>query len=263
MVPSKRQDCLILEVAVDWRLQCVVAPGGSNNEDIQSRFGRVPVAVDGLILKTSKMQQKLPEDQKTCKSISPVISESQQADSAVYFCALSEPRHILSERNAGWLDHFTVTSAFLLVENQEPLGDSVEMNSSPGLVAAVLLVLGQTHGDSVTQQEGQVTVSAGDSLNVSCTFSASGSLTLFWYVQYPGEGLQLLLRALTSNKKEKKEGFEATYRKDSNSFHLEKTSVQESDSAVYYCALGDTVTETAGGAERKLSSSRGLAAECL
>ncbi|KAK1338827.1 hypothetical protein QTO34_019486, partial [Cnephaeus nilssonii] len=82
------------------------------------------------------------------------------------------------------------------------------MNSSLGLVTVVLLVFGQTRGDSVTQMEGQVTLLEGAPLTVNCTYSATGYPTLFWY----------------------------------------------SDSAMYYCVLGDTVTGTAGGAEHKLGN---------
>ncbi|MBZ3890839.1 T-cell receptor alpha chain V region RL-5 [Sciurus carolinensis] len=111
---------------------------------------------------------------------------------------------------------------------------------------------GRTHGDSVTQTEGKVIMSEGALLTINCTYSASSYPTLFWYVQYPGESLRLLLKAVTANDKVSNKGFEATYNKEATSFHLEKASVQESDSAVYYCALSDTVAETAGGAERKL-----------
>uniref|UniRef100_A0A8C7BTU0 Ig-like domain-containing protein n=1 Tax=Neovison vison TaxID=452646 RepID=A0A8C7BTU0_NEOVI len=107
----------------------------------------------------------------------------------------------------------------------------------------------QTRGDSVTQTEGQVTLLEEASLTVNCTYSALGSLTLFWYVQYPGEGLQLLLKALRGKEKGSNKGFEATYDSDSKAFHLEKGSVQASDSAVYYCALSNTVTGTVGGTD--------------
>ncbi|KAF7476724.1 hypothetical protein GHT09_012165 [Marmota monax] len=127
-----------------------------------------------------------------------------------------------------------------------------KMNASPGLVTVMLLIFGRTHGQSVTQTEGQLTMSEGSILTINCTYSATGYANLFWYVQYPGEGPQLLLKAMKVNDKGSEKGFEATYRKETTSFHLEKASVQESDSAVYYCALGDTVAETAGGAEHKL-----------
>ncbi|OBS79638.1 hypothetical protein A6R68_22160 [Neotoma lepida] len=122
------------------------------------------------------------------------------------------------------------------------------MDSSPGFVTVILLILGRTHGNSVTQTGGQVTILEGGFLTINCTYSVTtiGSPTLFWYVRYPGESLQLLLKVITAGAKGSSRGFEATYDKESTSFHLQKASVQESDSAVYYCALGDTVTETAG-----------------
>uniref|UniRef100_UPI0034C6DF34 A07 TCR alpha chain n=1 Tax=Mus musculus TaxID=10090 RepID=UPI0034C6DF34 len=96
-------------------------------------------------------------------------------------------------------------------------------------------------GDSVTQTEGQVTVSESKSLIINCTYSTTSIAypNLFWYVRYPGEGLQLLLKVITAGQKGSSRGFEATYNKETTSFHLQKASVQESDSAVYYCALGD------------------------
>ena len=60
------------------------------------------------------------------------------------------------------------------------------------------------------------------------------------------------MKAMKANDKGNNKGFEATYNKETTSFHLEKASVQESDSAVYYCALSGTLTETAGGTEYKL-----------
>ncbi|EGW10530.1 T-cell receptor alpha chain V region RL-5 [Cricetulus griseus] len=126
------------------------------------------------------------------------------------------------------------------------------MNSSPGLVIVFFLMFGESNGDSVTQTEGQVTLSEGTSLTVNCSYETKQYPALFWYVQYPGEGPQLLFRATKANEKGSSRGFEATYDRESTSFHLQKASVQESDSAVYYCALGDTVAETTGEAEHKL-----------
>ena len=100
--------------------------------------------------------------------------------------------------------------------------------------------------------DGQVTLLEGVTLTVNCTYSDTTYPTLFWYVQYPGEGPQLLLKAMKANEKGSHKGFEATYNTETTSFHLEKASAQESDSAVYFCALSDTVMETAEGAEHKL-----------
>ncbi|CAK7316785.1 T cell receptor alpha variable 9-2 [Vulpes lagopus] len=126
------------------------------------------------------------------------------------------------------------------------------MKCSPGVVIVLLLLLGQTHGDSVNQTEGQVILSEEAFLTINCTYSITGSPILFWYVHYLGEGPQLLLKALRDKEKGSNKGFEATLDKTSRSFHLKKGSVQLSDSALYYCALSDTVIGTAGGAGCKL-----------
>ncbi|KAF3830319.1 hypothetical protein GH733_004138, partial [Mirounga leonina] len=144
------------------------------------------------------------------------LTDSQLEDSATYLCAV-EAQCSLNE------EHY--------------LGDTPEMKCSPGFVTVVLLMFGQTHGDSVTQMEGPVTLSEEDSLTINCTYSTTGFPTLFWYVQYPGEGPELLLKALTDKEKGSKKGFESTYDRDSKSFHLQKGSVQASDSAVYYCVM--------------------------
>ncbi|EFB25304.1 hypothetical protein PANDA_021764, partial [Ailuropoda melanoleuca] len=110
------------------------------------------------------------------------------------------------------------------------------MKCSPGFVTVALFMLGQIHGDSVTQMEGLVTLSEKASLTINCTYITTSYPTLFWYIQCLGEGLKLLLKASRDQKGSNK-GFVAMYNRDSKSFHLEKGSVQASDSAVYYCAM--------------------------
>ncbi|KAF5925685.1 hypothetical protein HPG69_002134 [Diceros bicornis minor] len=91
-----------------------------------------------------------------------------------------------------------------------------------------------------------------DHLELKCNYSYSGSLYLFWYFQYPSQGLQLLLKYITGATLVKGiKGFQAEFKNSETSFHLRKMSAHWSDSAEYFCALSDTVTETAGGAEHK------------
>uniref|UniRef100_A0A4X2LYV7 Ig-like domain-containing protein n=1 Tax=Vombatus ursinus TaxID=29139 RepID=A0A4X2LYV7_VOMUR len=91
---------------------------------------------------------------------------------------------------------------------------------------------------SVTQPEDQVTVSEGDPLKLKCTYSYGATPTLFWYIQYPNQGLQLLLKYTSGNNLVKGiKGFEAEFNRSKTSFHLKKLSAQESDSAKYFCAM--------------------------
>ena len=99
----------------------------------------------------------------------------------------------------------------------------------------------------MNQTEGPVTVSEGALLTLNCTYQITYSdHYLFWYVQHLNKAPQLLLKGLTADKKVEHEGFQATPVKRDSSFHLQKQAVQASDSAVYYCALSDTVREGCG-----------------
>uniref|UniRef100_A0A9L0KA01 Ig-like domain-containing protein n=1 Tax=Equus asinus TaxID=9793 RepID=A0A9L0KA01_EQUAS len=111
---------------------------------------------------------------------------------------------------------------------------------------------GGTKGDSVNQTEGPVTLSEGAPVILNCTYQTTYSASfLFWYVQYLNKSPQLLLKSSTGNQRTEAQGFQANHVKSDSSFHLQKPSVQMSDSAVYYCAVRDTVRGTAGGAEHK------------
>jgi T cell receptor alpha chain V region len=100
----------------------------------------------------------------------------------------------------------------------------------------------------VTQPEDHISVFEGAPVQVKCNYSYSGSPVLFWYVQYPRQGLQLLLKHTSGDSTK---GFRATLNKAKASFHLQKPWAQEEDAAVYFCALCGTVTALAREAERK------------
>ena len=109
----------------------------------------------------------------------------------------------------------------------------------------------------MTQTKGVVTLPEKAPLTLKCTYQSSYPVVLFWYVQYQNKELELLLRSSLGNQVTSR-GFEATHTSNDSSFHLQKSSVQTSDSAVYYCALRDTVREAAGGAERKPKGTDGI-----
>uniref|UniRef100_A0A8C3SAZ3 Ig-like domain-containing protein n=1 Tax=Chelydra serpentina TaxID=8475 RepID=A0A8C3SAZ3_CHESE len=108
----------------------------------------------------------------------------------------------------------------------------------------------RTYGNSVTQTEGTITVPEGKPVLLNCTYKTSGSPVTFWYVQYPHEAPRLLLaeyEATDEEERKRRRGFSAKHERNPIAFHLNKNSSEVSDSAVYYCALSDTVTETQGG----------------
>uniref|UniRef100_A0A8C0WB98 Ig-like domain-containing protein n=1 Tax=Castor canadensis TaxID=51338 RepID=A0A8C0WB98_CASCN len=104
---------------------------------------------------------------------------------------------------------------------------------------------------SVTQIDSHVAVSEGAPLELRCNYSYRATLYPYWYVLYPNQGLQLLLKYLVRDPLVKGiKGFEAEFRKSENSFHLKKASAHWSDTAVYFCAVSGTVP----GLQEKLST---------
>ena len=96
----------------------------------------------------------------------------------------------------------------------------------------------------MTQPDSHITVSEGAPLGRRCSYSFSLQPNLYWYVQYPNQGLQLLLKyisgeGLVSGIK----GFKAEF-KSGATFHLEKPLAHWRDLAKYFCAVGDTVCGT-------------------
>uniref|UniRef100_A0A3Q2HQP0 Ig-like domain-containing protein n=1 Tax=Equus caballus TaxID=9796 RepID=A0A3Q2HQP0_HORSE len=91
---------------------------------------------------------------------------------------------------------------------------------------------------SVTQPDSHITVSEGAGLELRCNYSSSVSQFLFWYVQYPNQGPQLLLKYFSGPILVKGiKGFEAELKKSETTFHLRKPSAHWSDSAEYFCQI--------------------------
>lgn len=100
-------------------------------------------------------------------------------------------------------------------------------------------VLRTARAQSVTQPDIHITVSEGASLELRCNYSYGATPSLFWYVQSPGQGLQLLLKYFSGDTVVQGiKGFEAEFKRSQYSFNLRKPSVHWSDAAEYFCAAG-------------------------
>uniref|UniRef100_A0A2I3RH70 Immunoglobulin V-set domain-containing protein n=1 Tax=Pan troglodytes TaxID=9598 RepID=A0A2I3RH70_PANTR len=106
---------------------------------------------------------------------------------------------------------------------------------------------------SVTQPDTHITVSEGASLELRCNYSYGAMFpdtatpSLFWHVQSPGQGLQLLLKYFSGDTLVQGiEGFEAEFKRSQSSFNLRRPSVHWSDAAEYFSAVGATVPGSAG-----------------
>uniref|UniRef100_A0A8C1YEX9 Ig-like domain-containing protein n=1 Tax=Cyprinus carpio TaxID=7962 RepID=A0A8C1YEX9_CYPCA len=101
--------------------------------------------------------------------------------------------------------------------------------------------------DTVDQPNKHVTEAEGGSVTLQCKYTATTTTTpeLFWYIQRANDIPKYMLR---KNKYGGDQGTEFQERFDSevssDSVPLLIKDLRVSDSAVYYCALQPTVTET-------------------
>ena len=75
----------------------------------------------------------------------------------------------------------------------------------------------------MTQPDGHITVSEGAPQGAEVQILISLQPNLYWYVQYPNQGLQLLLKYMSGNNLVSGiKGFASEFRKSETSFHLRK-----------------------------------------
>ncbi|KAF5925684.1 hypothetical protein HPG69_002133, partial [Diceros bicornis minor] len=208
--------------------------GGLSRGENQER-GKGPQHVIDIhsIMKEKEDQRLTVLLDKTAKHLSLHIAATQPGDSAVYFCATST-RCFPDTCNL----YDTSSVSYSLFWYKQPSSGAMMFLIHQNSCSRQNATKGRY---SLNFQKANkfinLVISASQLKDSAVYFCVLRYPILFWYVQYPDEGPQLLLRATKANEKGSNKGFEATYDTETTSFHLEKASIQESDSAVYYCAL--------------------------
>uniref|UniRef100_A0A8C1W7R1 Ig-like domain-containing protein n=1 Tax=Cyprinus carpio TaxID=7962 RepID=A0A8C1W7R1_CYPCA len=94
-----------------------------------------------------------------------------------------------------------------------------------------LFVLGVMTADQIWPNKDAFVIKEDENVALSCSYTSSGSVYLYWYRQYPNKELQYLVYSSQSSSGR----FRMT--ESQKSTELTITGVTLSDSALYYCAL--------------------------
>ena len=119
------------------------------------------------------------------------------------------------------------------------------MRDSNLISLIIVLFPGDTSAQTVVPLEGEIHVSEGDNVTLSCNYTNQyGSDVLQWYRQFPRSRPEFLLyKSLQGSKSDPPPPrMSVELYQDNKRVDLLISSAAVSDSALYYCALQPTVT---------------------
>ncbi|XP_059725091.1 uncharacterized protein LOC132339065 [Haemorhous mexicanus] len=126
------------------------------------------------------------------------------------------------------------------------------------LILTVFLgqLLGSTGQDTVTQEDGAVTVKQGQPFHTTCKYHSSYFTALLWYQLRKGQAPQLI--SYQAGTGPRPSGRITTYlNTTSKSSVLRLEEVELSDTALYLCAVQDTLVQRASSAVQQPRAGRG------
>ncbi|XP_012589449.1 PREDICTED: uncharacterized protein LOC101625896 [Condylura cristata] len=186
---------------------------------------------------------------KADKSISFIIKRLQLDDSAKYFCGLQE-RTVLEKRSAMDSD-----------EGGDHVGRGIKCDTSATRAHVVCQVLPtcaaskspetRTFSEDrsgvaqkVVQDEPTTVQQKGFQVTLKCRYEVPWSWStyyLYWYKQLPDGKMTNVIRQYSSDNNAVKGRFSVKLQKADYTFPLTIKSLQLEDSAMYFCALSDTL----------------------